>query len=471
MSNDNHKRGLVARVLGDQPTALQKVFFWLMVSSILLWPLGFFISVFFFDAPFRSTIDVICRCGMALTIWLYPLYLLPLIGLWFRLSKRLRAPWLFYLCPLIPVALFYLFVAIASSEFAASKPEGYDSSTFKRLDETYATDVNHVYFYNEVLEKADPASFRVLNNSYASDARHVWYRDGLIEGADPASFVAADEGGYLVARDDHDFYRLSTPLHVADMGTFKVVDGCWAVDSKYVYYLGEEAHDSTGYGRVHISDYQTFRVLNHHYAADDLSVYYEYKIVKGADPGSFALLMDEQKYAQDKNRVYYQERGTAIRDFNALKHKDMDKKIWNAFHTDGTTVYNPKLQPMPDGCDFATIYKVEPYREWYADKNRVYYENRILSGATPTTFKIFPIHYVSENYVSDNNKSAYYSYDGNRVYYRDSLMLGVDVPSFICGYDYVNHYSFAFDKNRYYEGSPNPRLEKLRQGKCQVEHE
>ena len=56
-------------------------------------------------------------------------------------------------------------------------------------------------------------------------------------------------------------------------------------------------------------------------------------------------------------------------------------------------------------------------------------------------------------------------------HYRDSLMLGVDVPSFICGYDYVNHYSFAFDKNRYYEGSPNPRLEKLRQGKCQVEHE
>ena len=34
--------------------------------------------------------------------------------------------------------------------------------------------------------------------------------------------------------------------------------------------------------------------------------------------------------------------------------------------------------------------------------------------------------------------------------------------------DYVDSISFAFDKNRYYEGSPNPRLKKLRQGKCRV---
>ena len=44
-------------------------------------------------------------------------------------------------------------------------------------------------------------------------------------------------------------------------------------------------------------------------------------------------------------------------------------------------------------------------------------------------------------------------------------------PLCMCGYDYVISKSFAFDKNRYYEGSPNPRLEKLRQGKCRVDSE
>jgi len=46
--------GLIARILGGTPTILQKVFFILMVSSLILWPLGCFVSIFFFDAPIRS---------------------------------------------------------------------------------------------------------------------------------------------------------------------------------------------------------------------------------------------------------------------------------------------------------------------------------------------------------------------------------------------------------------------------------
>jgi hypothetical protein len=126
---------------------------------------------------------------------------------------------------------------------------------------------------------------------------------------------------------------------------------------------------------------------------------------------------------------------------------------------------------MPDGTDFTTLHRVERYRDWYADKNRVYYQNRFLPKANPQTFKLLPSHYVSEDYVSNNNKDISYSCDGNRVYYRDSLMLGVDVASFICGYDYVTSQSFAFDKNRYYQGTPNPQLEKLRQGKCRIDSE
>jgi hypothetical protein len=147
----------------------------------------------------------------------------------------------------------------------------------------------------------------------------------------------------------------------------------------------------------------------------------------------------------------------------------MGNGLYEAFHTDGKTVYNPELMAMPDGTDFATTHRVERYRDWYADKNRVYYENRLLPGANPQTFRIFQSHYVSENYVSNNNKNTSYSCDVDHVYYQDSLITGVDIASFICGYDYVDSCPFAFDKNRYYQGSPNPRLEKLRQGKCHVD--
>lgn len=474
-NSNNYKKGVIARILGDQPTALQKTIFWLMVLSLVLWPSVFFASLFIFDAPIRSKVDEICRWGMTLTIWTYPIYLFPLMILWFKVSKCLRASWLFGLCPLIPVALFCMFVSIDSSAFAASKPKEYDSATYKRINETYATDVNHVYFCNEILKDADPATFRILDYTYVADKQHVWFNGDLVKGAHPTTFVAPDKSSSHsfvfsmdLAHDDHDYYWHTEPLHVADMRSFKKVGSSWAVDSRYIYYLGLDAE--IGKNIVPIGDYHTFKALNDCYAADAKCVYYKNELVKGADPKSFKVLKSNKNYGQDKNRVYYQANRTSIRDFNSLKHKNMKNGLWNAFHTDGTTVYNPELKPMPVGTDFATIHIVERYRDWYADENRVYYENRLLLGAKPQTFKIFQSHDVSEDYVSNNNKSSYYSYDGNHIYYRDSLMYGVDIPSFICGYDYVDSCSFAFDKNRYYQGNPNLRLEKLRQGKYRVDN-
>ena len=38
--------GLIARILGGTPTILQKVFFILMAFSLILWPLGCYVSIF-----------------------------------------------------------------------------------------------------------------------------------------------------------------------------------------------------------------------------------------------------------------------------------------------------------------------------------------------------------------------------------------------------------------------------------------
>ena len=112
--NETNKRhGLIARILGGQPTALQKIVFWLMVISLFIWPLFFFVSLFIWDAPIRSTVDEICRNGIFFTILLYPIYLLPLMRFCFWVSKHLRASWFFCFCPLIPVAVFSLFFEIA----------------------------------------------------------------------------------------------------------------------------------------------------------------------------------------------------------------------------------------------------------------------------------------------------------------------------------------------------------------------
>ena len=88
MAKENDSKGLAARILGEQPTARQKTIVWFMLLSLLLWPIGIFMSLFIWDAPIRSSIDEICRWGATLTIWLYPIYLFPFIRLWFKLSQK-----------------------------------------------------------------------------------------------------------------------------------------------------------------------------------------------------------------------------------------------------------------------------------------------------------------------------------------------------------------------------------------------
>ena len=89
-------KGLIARILGGTPTILQKVFFILMAFSLILWPLGCYVSIFFFDAPIRSDIDKVSCYGMLITIWLYPIYLYPLLRIMFRFSEKLKVTWLYY---------------------------------------------------------------------------------------------------------------------------------------------------------------------------------------------------------------------------------------------------------------------------------------------------------------------------------------------------------------------------------------
>ena len=84
-------KGLIARILGGTPTILQKVFFILMAFSLILWPLGCYVSIFFFDAPIRSDIDKVSCYGMLITIWLYTIYLYPLLRIMFRFSEKLKA--------------------------------------------------------------------------------------------------------------------------------------------------------------------------------------------------------------------------------------------------------------------------------------------------------------------------------------------------------------------------------------------
>ena len=93
------------------------------------------------------------------------------------------------------------------------------------LNDTYQKDKDRVYWYSIPFEEADPATFGLINNnnlggSFAKDKNHVYYDGKNIYGYDDFSTFT----GNAATMDD--------PAH------FRIIDGCFAIDSNNVYTYG-----------------------------------------------------------------------------------------------------------------------------------------------------------------------------------------------------------------------------------------
>lgn len=372
---------------------------WLIVVMVFIWP-GVILAALMFlsDAPFRNQFDMITRFGFATTMSVLPVLVFLFHRLGVWLSKRRGSRVWRYLLPWIPLVLVVVFAVLNESELAREKPDGCDVSTYMRINGNYTKDKNHVYYNYKVIEGADPASFVVPKKK-------------------PGTFA-----NICLAHDDKDYYYMSKPMHVAD--------------------------------------YDSFRVLGDMYSCDSLCVYYKSSIIDGADPATMRIIDGEYGMAQDRHCVYYHGKATDVKDFSRLKrHSRSDSHF--IFYTDGSDVYTSSLQKMPEGTDSSTLRAVVDYHVWYADKNRAYYGSRVMQGADPQKIVVFPNYEIYESFNESHRLNRVYSHDGSHVYCRDSVVVGADIASFKCGYDYVDGVQFAFDNNRYYTGHPTPRTVRL----------
>jgi hypothetical protein len=214
---------------------------------------------------------------------------------------------------------------------------GVDAATFEALDSTYARDDSHVYINGAVLPDADaasfvllprpgfskdrdhvyqhdrvlsddPAHFELLDGELAKDSRVVYWSDGSVLSEDPAPFaIISDADHYLHTRDDRprkwqprprrrsfdipsaanayarDNNRGSyfdRPISVADLSSFRPLDGPYASDSSRVYWMGKAIDGASP---------NTFRVLNANFecSADSNRAYYRRTAIAGADPHTF----------------------------------------------------------------------------------------------------------------------------------------------------------------------------------------
>lgn len=154
----------------------------------------------------------------------------------------------------------------------------------------------------DTLHEADAATFRSVNRWLGADRTHVFYLDRLVPGADPATLQADHKPLF---HDKADYYYKETPMHVADMKTFKVLewvyDDFYATDSRYAYFDAKRFKP----------DLATFRVKESFVAVDRQHVYRFGELLPGADPDTYQESW-KGYYSRDKSHIWHN--GTLLKD-------------------------------------------------------------------------------------------------------------------------------------------------------------
>jgi hypothetical protein len=235
-----------------------------------------------------------------------------------------------------------------------------DQRTFEPLDDHYAKDQSQVYYCDtyrkgqeywairhnrvEVIKGAHAPTFALLGQRYARDSGRVYFNGAAIAVKDPATFTVLDKG---FARDRLTGYYREVPIPGSDGATFSFIDYNYSRDASNAFYswiepgtngsppvrktvrlvdvrpaslvsLGDDyASDSVrAYhkGRLVTTNAESFRVLQRGYAVSSEAVYYEGRVVRDADPATFAVVdaLSDSLDARDTRRAYQQGRPVSV---------------------------------------------------------------------------------------------------------------------------------------------------------------
>ncbi len=165
----------------------------------------------------------------------------------------------------------------------------------------------------------------------------------------------------------------------ADPNTFEKLKYYYGRDKSHAFFEGNIITEADG---------STFRVLDEWYAVDKNHVFLQGKLVERADPSSFKV--HSFYFAEDSNDFFWNRRKLNVRDkssFKLLGKSDSWRTVWgkdryNGYYLNGTVI---------PGIDYDTFHPVEVkttgLSNYAADKYRVFYIDKEVTGADPATFE------------------------------------------------------------------------------------
>lgn len=338
-------------------------------------------------------------------------------------------------------------------QIGGTEIEGADPDSFSVIDQSYAKDINNIYYDGKPVAGANPNSVALVTSELPEDSANSGYliSDGkvfcygeIIEGADPASFSYL-LGSYAMDKDYLYYYidikipRKATPTAIPNANAgyirhgeqvifhgvvisdeandFKIISDEYAVDASHVYSHGEIVEGMVSDG---------FTVISPYYRKDKNQAYYFNTPIPESDSDTFKVLNDA--ISKDQKNLYYNGYIVNNKKPSEVRRSDADElgKIWKwkSLHLDATRVI---LVPSDDIEDITN--------DFYAYNNDVYGRNKKLADVKP-----------EDVIVLDKEENTFVRI-GNEVFYYGIAIIGVDAETFAIISD-----RFSKDANHVYWG-------------------
>ena len=338
-------------------------------------------------------------------------------------------------------------------QIGGTEIEGADPDSFSVIDQSYAKDINNIYYDGKPVAGANPNSVALVtselpegsaNSGYLISDGKVFCYGEIIEGADPASFSYL-LGSYAMDKDYLYYYidikipRKATPTAIPNANAgyirhgeqvifhgvvisdeandFKIISDEYAVDASHVYSHGEIVEGMVPDG---------FTVISPYYRKDKNQAYYFNTPIPESDSDTFKVLNDA--ISKDQKNLYYNGYIVNNKKPSEVRRSDADElgKIWKwkSLHLDATRVI---LVPSDDIEDITN--------DFYAYNNDVYGRNKKLADVKP-----------EDVIVLDKEENTFVRI-GNEVFYYGIAIIGVDAETFAIISD-----RFSKDANHVYWG-------------------
>ena len=338
-------------------------------------------------------------------------------------------------------------------QIGGTEIEGADPDSFSAIDQSYAKDINNIYYDGKPVAGANPNSVALVTSELPEDSANSGYliSDGkvfcygeIIEGADPASFSYL-LGSYAMDKDYLYYYidikipRKATPTAIPNANAgyirhgeqvifhgvvisdeandFKIISDEYAIDASHVYSHGEIVEGMVPDG---------FTVISPYYRKDKNQAYYFNTPIPESDSDTFKVLNDA--ISKDQKNLYYNGYIVNNKKPSEVRRSDADElgKIWKwkSLHLDATRVI---LVPSDDIEDITN--------DFYAYNNDVYGRNKKLADVKP-----------EDVIVLDKEENTFVRI-GNEVFYYGIAIIGVDAETFAIISD-----RFSKDANHVYWG-------------------